>query len=778
MMRVLIYSLTLLLTAAFAAPALDLEEQLSFADGLYARGMYELAAREYGAVLEAFPENPHLARIHFRRGESYRHIGERVAADRDYRRVFAEFPDSEFRHRAGYRRADLFMDAGQPQAAIDLYKAVLDAKPPDDIGAACLYFLAEAYRENDDADAAKAAYRRLRKTCPESAFDAYALLRLGGLHADAFDDTGQALTDYEQAVESADTDRIAAEALFRIAEIHFDRNKYEQSAKAYGKLISGYPADRRTAEARLKAGWAAHYAGRYAEALQYVGAALADEAVAAGPEWYYLKANCERQLVRYEDAVQTYRDLADRFAASDFAPAARYELALTYFKMGRFEDAVETASRVDVSGDLGRDVYWLLAESHAALDNEDDAIQYYGLVARKFPDSDLAADSAYRRAHLLQSRGDLLEASRGFGNVAAEYPDSDVAPRALFASGFCLQKLGQHEEAARDWARLAERYPKHKLVEEAIYQRGVSELRLRRHADAGETFRKLIETHPTSRFRSDALYWRGMVLREMGQSADAVDALRRALKAKPRRELRREIEFGLALALLDSAKRDEAADLLVALVETPTREKFTPPLIEWLGGYLLANGKHDAAVRVSRMLIKEDAAPRWVQTGWCLVGRAEMNRGAEAAADAFRKALAVDVETAFAAEAALYLGDLAATDGSADEARRYYERAAAMASADAQLSVRAHAYAGLGRVALGAEDMADAARYFMSVAILYDDPELVPECLGGAVEAFKALGQDPDAREAAQELRERYPDSPQAAALSAATDDAGEEAVP
>jgi TolA-binding protein len=153
-----------------------------------------------------------------------------------------------------------------------------------------------------------------------------------------------------------------------------------------------------------------------------------------------------------------------------------------------------------------------------------------------------------------------------------------------------------------------------------------------------------------------------------------------------------------------------------------------------------------------------------------------MSRGrTEEAEAAFRKALEVEARTAFAAEAALYLGDLATAAGRAEEARTFHEKAASMASSDDQLSIRARAYAGLGRAAMAAGEMGDAARYFMGVAILYEDPELVPECLAGAVKAFLAQGQTASAREAARELKERYPASREATSLPVIPEDASGE---
>jgi TolA-binding protein len=154
----------------------------------------------------------------------------------------------------------------------------------------------------------------------------------------------------------------------------------------------------------------------------------------------------------------------------------------------------------------------------------------------------------------------------------------------------------------------------------------------------------------------------------------------------------------------------------------------------------------------------EDAA--WQQTGWCLAGRASLAAGQAAPAEeAFRRALALDANTRYAAEAALRLGEIVLEAGKVNEAEDYFRRAGDLASDPSLLGIKARAYAGLADTALAGDDAAGAARYYMSVAILYDDPDLVPRCLFRAAEAFGKLGQAEARANALQELTERYPDS-------------------
>jgi TolA-binding protein len=65
----------------------------------------------------------------------------------------------------------------------------------------------------------------------------------------------------------------------------------------------------------------------------------------------------------------------------------------------------------------------------------------------------------------------------------------------------------------------------------------------------------------------------------------------------------------------------------------------------------------------------------------------------------------------------------------------------------------------LGRAAEIGQNYAQASRYFMSVAILYDDPKLVPEALYRAALSYDRLKRAADRDKAAQELVQRYPQS-------------------
>ena len=50
-----------------------------------------------------------------------------------------------------------------------------------------------------------------------------------------------------------------------------------------------------------------------------------------------------------------------------------------------------------------------------------------------------------------------------------------------------------------------------------------------------------------------------------------------------------------------------------------------------------------------------------------------------------------------------------------------------------------------------------AGKAFMSVALLYDDPEITPQALAKAVKAYEKAGKLDEAERAGAQLRQKYP---------------------
>ncbi|HRV31475.1 MAG TPA: hypothetical protein P5169_07165, partial [Kiritimatiellia bacterium] len=97
--------------------------------------------------------------------------------------------------------------------------------------------------------------------------------------------------------------------------------------------------------------------------------------------------------------------------------------------------------------------------------------------------------------------------------------------------------------------------------------------------------------------------------------------------------------------------------------------------------------------------------------------------------------------------------------GRYEQAEEGYTAADDMATGDDTQDLRVRAYFGLGEVAEAQGQPDRAARHYLSVAVLYDDPEWTPHSLFRAGEMLGQAGRKNEQAATWQELCERYPES-------------------
>ncbi len=746
----------LLLALAGGAAAQDETASIQFADGLFRRGIYDMALKEYMLFLETYPTSALADAVWFRSGECYREMGNRIAADKAYSRVLA-VAGSAHRFRAALRRAELFVESEQPEAAIGMLRELLAEKPPPEVAADATFRMAAALETLGRPAEAMPVYEKLVRDYPQSSFHPYALLALGGLLAAAPGGAARAEALFALAAEKAPDPRVGAEAWYQLGNLHYAGSNYVKSAYAFDQLFTRFGTDPRVGPARLQAAWSYHRAGRHADAVR-----LADQVLAAGDAsregWLYLAANSERQLGRYTPAAERYAALIREFPSGAYAARASYERALALFKAGRYAEAMAQGRTIPPDSDMADQVCWLLAESAVATNDDAQAIQYYQLIAERHAESHLAPEALYRIGELLKKRGEEWNAVASYRAVHTRYPGSPLAPKGLFAAAYGAAKAGKREDAARDWGRFLETYPSHELASDALFQKAVAEAQLGRNDQALASYELLLRRFPKTPYAADARFWSGVLLESAGRFEDAAKELRGALAAEPPATTARLARMRLGIVLFRLGQYAEAAELTQATIGTPLRDELPPGLLEWLAETRIREKAPDRALEAARLLSATNREAAWRQIGLALAGEARQSMGKteEARAD-YQAAVALGAGTPAEARSWMKLGDLALAAGAfADAASGYSEAVRRAGESDA---VRAFATAGLARALEGQGDWAGAARFYMNVALLYQDPELTPECLYKAAEMFRKQGREKEAEDLLAELRKQYPKS-------------------
>ena len=205
---------------------------------------------------------------------------------------------------------------------------------------------------------------------------------------------------------------------------------------------------------------------------------------------------------------------------------------------------------------------------------------------------------------------------------------------------------------------------------------------------------------------------------------------------------------------------DEAVDQIEPLLDQPELVADNPALVEWAVRRRFDQGQYERTARAAEALAKNAREPSWRQIGWHWAGasQAQLGKNKEAAV-CYEKAVAEKARTREGAESQLLLAGLDLQAGRSAQAAERFAAAAEAAAGDDAVDLRARAYFGLGESAEALGQADKAARHFLSVAVLFDDPEWTPHGLFRAGQLFGQAGKKAEQKSAWKELRERYPDS-------------------
>jgi TolA-binding protein len=735
-------------------------ERVQFADGLFSRGLYDMARQEYEALLARPEPPPDRDVLLFRLAECHRELGSKSDAERAYRALIEAFPESTYRHQAEFRRAELFVAAAQFAEAETLFRALAGRDPPEDILASSLYFLGYCMERQERGTEAQEAYREVVRRFPRSDYASYAALAAARLLRGQAGREAEADAYLAQAAAQSTTPRVAAEAQFLRGDVAYAAGDYTAAAAAYRELLSRYPDDRRAREARLQAAWSYFHAGQVGEAARLAAANLEAAASDTRPAWLYLQANCRRRQGDAARAVADYDALLRAYPEDALAGAAAYERLLVLFQQGDYAAVARDGPVLSAQPTYAEDLRWLLAESYIGLHRLPEAERILEALVAEHPDTDRAPVALFRLARMHYDRGAFEEAGRLYRQVADAYPEDRLAPEALAAAAYSETARGAYPPALADWTRLVADFPDWPRLEEALYQKALTELNLER-PEAGETLRRLLARAPRGADAAEAHYWLGVLAERAGDPAGAEASLREALALEPSAELAARIRFRMAGALQGLERFPEAADILQELLGTAVRRDMSAPLLEWLARFRLEQQDYARAREAAEALGEDAPSPAWAQIGWTLAGNAARAQGdAAQATAAYLRAVAQPAQGPEGVGASLALGELMLDAGRLEEAASHFRRAAEHAADPDLARTRARCYLGLGDVARLQQDWEEAVRRYLSVSILFDDPELTPRALFGAVEGFTELGRRAERLSTAEELRRRYPDSP------------------
>jgi cellulose synthase operon protein C len=435
--------------------------------GLYKQKRYQKAAEQFRKFVDTYEthEKAALGRLYL--GLSLLYLDKFKEAREELRRFVSENKREDNLALARFRIAEcsyLMDDLASAKPELDAFvKSYPDSSMCED---ALPYFGDTLLRsENPDPAAALAVFNRAIDKYPQGRLiDDTKFGRARSLEMmKKFD---EAITQYQELVGQEKSPR-AADALFHLGAIYYEKNDYLHSLKAYTDFVEKFPRSSLIPNAQLNAGYALFHLKRYDEALRQFEKVAKDPAQKVTAS--YWQGRCLKSVRDYAKAAEILKSVSAEATGHPLAEALLFEQGLC----------------------------------ERNLDHPAPARQFFEQVLKQFPRGEYADDSLHYLIEMSIDAGELAEAEQLLEQFHQNYPQS---PHRLL-----IEMLNGRLELARATALQREKKPADEL---------------NRHYDAAARhFEQVMNESSILRAKRQARYYLALTSQLQEQPAKALEII-------------------------------------------------------------------------------------------------------------------------------------------------------------------------------------------------------------------------------------------------------------
>jgi TolA-binding protein len=730
--------------------------QLAIADGLYIRKMYDLAVPEYEKYLGQFPGDPGRPAAMYRLADCYASLGQEGPALNTYQMLIDEVGSGEFVGSAAFRLASNEFDRKNYRDAAPLYdKAYANAKSPE-IKLTARYYEAKCLELSGKKGDAAIAYGDVAKSAGKNPYRDAARLSLAYFALEN-DQKQQALDLFADLGNDAAKPAVKAEALTRAGIIAADLKQKDRAAQFFTNAIGLNVEGKWKQVAELEQMKLQYEGDKFAQVLDsYAKSAnsLGDE---TRPSVMLLVANSYRQLGKQQQALDLYDKLIRIYSNTAESYDARYQrlVSLDAIKDPSLVTEVDAYLATGPGRERADKAKLLKAQALFQQKKFEPAARLYMELANSSLADSYKADCFYAAGFSFLQVNDNQSASHAFTGLIDKYPKHPMVSKALLKRALLFQQAKNFPAAINDFNRILTSYPGSAEVETALLEKGLTLGQQGAYPEMAATFRTLLKNYPNSSGAAQANYWIGWAAFEGKRYQEAIDPLTKARALSPD-EFGEKTSLRLILCYQNLNNKSEAAKEIDAFIQKdPQKTSMVLDVCRWLGSEYYKSNDYADAARYLGLFAKNTDANKVDRNIWLDFAHSlnEVKNYADATSAATHY-LEQAAEPADRAQGFLALSHAQLGSKNFDDATKSAEQALSLQpegrlNADARMMI--------GDIESGRGNYENAARSYMSVALLYEDPEVTPRALEHAYQAFQKAGNEPQATKTLSELKTRYP---------------------
>ncbi len=363
----------------------------------------------------------------------------------------------------------------------------------------------------------------------------------------------ESLRNYEQLISKHSNSPYAAEAVFRVGELHYKAEKYDQAIQ---KLVAYLIKNR---------------GGDYAKQAYYL---IAD--------CYYKTKQSANAEVWFRDAQKKWSDL------SDIHKEVVMDLGVYKYSLRRYDEAINVFSfyaNMYPQDDKLREVLMLLANSYKASEQISAALAILNLIIDKYPESNEAVESIMMMASLgvekpgvkvvssLNNVNYYKQPMDAYDTILMKYPTGEIAELATLRKADALQKLHRNKKATDVYLEFLNMYPSNKMTDEARKGFKTASADLiddyydkKDYLTVAYIYFKAYKAAPMQADEYKQINKIALSLKEVGLTEDYLNLLKEYKKVGKDEQILNRVILDIAIGQIAQAKYDEAQKTLDELI--------------------------------------------------------------------------------------------------------------------------------------------------------------------------------------------------------------------
>ena len=461
--------------AAGQSPTTGLRATETFrsAVALENRGLYDLAADEWAAMLAAHPHDPRAQQARLHRGVCLFALEQYAEAAGEFERLLVEGKslDNTLREQAQVNLGLAYYNLGRTSsessreqafaAALAAFASQLQQFSDGSLAPQAVFYQAEIAYSRGDLATAIVGYQDFVAKYDEHPLRAQALYALGVAQQEAeqpavaADTLQRFLFQYPDHAQVADAHLRFVESLFARAQSEQREGRLADANVSLSVLLSTYPHHELARTARLMRASVRYELRRYEDALHDVRTVLATRPPrAVQSDALLVRGMCQAALDRPADAIQTFASIVNDDPTHSATDRVLYELAWAYTATTQPERATATFQRLATScpaSPLAAEGWYRVGESQFAANEFAGAAASFQSARRLSNDAELQERAAHKRAWALFSQNQFAAAEQAFAEQLSQFATGLLAADARIM-------VAESRFAVHDYAAAFEHY--------------------------------------------------------------------------------------------------------------------------------------------------------------------------------------------------------------------------------------------------------------------------------------------------------------------------------